>query len=285
MAFVLKGESKAGKAQILTVFRGLVPEDARCSIAPGQFSQQHLLAKLAGSLLNTYDELGTTYAITSEVFKAVITGDPVTACLKYANAFTFTPTAQHIFACNLLPSFRGGMDRAVLNRLFILQIDHAIPEEERIEDLGERIVAEEMDLLLAWAIDGASRLFREKGFPRLESAEIELAEWAESDIVAAWARGRIERVPHVGVVEADGSVVPVRLTTKALYDAFKLETVAAGHEPKSIPAINVFSQRVRMAGFKWKRDSGFRGFEGVKFKRSPEEERVDRMAAKIRLPE
>ena len=264
-AFVFKGESKAGKGQLLTVFRGLVPEDAQCAIAPGQFGQQHLLAKLTGKLLNTYDELGTTYAITSEVFKAVITADPVTACLKYANAFTFAPTAQHIFACNMLPAFRGGMDRAVLNRLFILQFDRAIPEEERIENLGQRIVDEEMDLLLAWAIEGASRLIREKGYPGLESAEEELAEWSESDPVVSWIRERLERVPLAPVGD-DGSVKPVVLAIGEMYDDFRLVAEADGHPKSAIPSKKVFSQRLRSMGFKRARNEKFRGFEGVRLK-------------------
>jgi phage/plasmid-associated DNA primase len=185
--------------------------------------------------------------------------------LKYANAFTFAPAAQHIFACNLLPGFRGGMDRAVLNRLFILQFDRAIPEEERIEDLGKRIVVEEMDLLLAWAIEGASRLIREKGFPRLESAEAELAEWSEGDPAMSWFKERIDRVT-LGMVGNDGSVDPVRLATKEMYDDFSAMAEAGGHPKSSIPTINVFSQRLRAMGLKRVRSNSFRGFEGVRFK-------------------
>jgi hypothetical protein len=276
-AFVFKGESKAGKGQLLTVFRGLVPQDAQSAVAPGQFGKPDYLAKLAGKLLNTYDELGTTYAITAEVFKAVITGDPITACLKYANAFTFTPAAQHIFACNMLPGFRGGMDQAVLNRLFILQFDHVIPVEERIEDLGKRIVAEEMELLLAWAIDGASRLIREKGFPKLESAEAELAEWSESDPVVSWIRERLEQVT-LGTVGDDGSVDPVCLAVNEMYSDFRTVAEADGHPKSSIPSKKVFSQRLRSAGLKRGRNNRFRGFVGVRFKETSA--RHERMAGR-----
>jgi hypothetical protein len=41
--------------------------------------------------------------------------------------------------------------------------------EERVEDLGERIAEEEFDLLLAWAVDGAARLIKNRGFTMPES--------------------------------------------------------------------------------------------------------------------
>jgi hypothetical protein len=263
---ILKGESKAGKAQMLIMFRGLVPASAQCSISPSQFADKNFVVELAGKLLNTYDELGSTYAVTSEVFKQIGTGDPITGCRKYGHPFTFTPTAQNIFACNLLPSFRGGVDKAVLNRLYILQLDRAIPKEERIENLGQRIVAEEMDLLLGLAIEGASRLIRAGGFPHLESAEAELAELAETDSVVAWFKDRIKRTQCLEVLEKDEVRAASRLATSEMYADYKATAEAQGHDKKSIVHINVFSQRLRSLGLKRVNENGFRGFVGVRWK-------------------
>jgi phage/plasmid-associated DNA primase len=263
--FILKGESKAGKGQMLIMFRGLVPASAQCSISPSQFADKNFVVELAGKLLNTYDELGSTYAVTSEVFKNIGTGDPITGCRKYGNPFTFAPVAQNIFACNLLPSFRGGVDKAVLNRLYILQFDRAIPKEERVSELGKRIVVEEMDLLLGLAIEGASRLIRDGRFPHLESAEAELAELAETDSVVAWFKDRIKRT-MLEKVNTDGTRSPVRLTTSQMYADYKTVSESQGHDRKSIVHVNVFSQRLRSLGLKRVNANGFRGFVGVCFK-------------------
>jgi hypothetical protein len=263
---ILKGASKAGKGQMLIMFRGLVPADAQCSISPSQFADKNFVVELAGKLLNTYDELGSTYAVTSEVFKQIGTGDPITGCRKYGHPFTFTPTAQNIFACNLLPSFRGGVDKAVLNRLYILQFDQPIPLDERIPHIGQRIVEEEMDLLLGLAIEGASRLIQAGGFPRLESAEAELAEVAETDSVTAWCKDRIKRTAF-NVVDKTGKYrSPMKLTTSQMYADYKSWAEAQGHDRKSIVQVNVFSQRLRSLGLKKVNANGFRGFEGVCFK-------------------
>jgi phage/plasmid-associated DNA primase len=271
---ILKGASKAGKAQMLIMFRGLVPASAQCSISPSQFADKNFVVELAGKLLNTYDELGSTYAVTSEVFKQIGTGDPITGCRKYGHPFTFTPTAQNIFACNLLPSFRGGVDKAVLNRLYILQLDRAIPKEERIENLGQRIVAEEMDLLLGLAIEGASRLISDGGFPHLESAEAELAELAETDSVVAWFKDRIKRTQFVEVIEKDEVRTTPRLATSEMHADYKAKAATQGHDKKSIVHINVFSQRLRSLGLKRVNENGFRGFVGVRWK----SERMSRAA-------
>ena len=275
---ILKGASKAGKAQMLIMFRGLVPASAQCSISPSQFADKNFVVELAGKLLNTYDELGSTYAVTSEVFKQIGTGDPITGCRKYGHPFTFTPTAQNIFACNLLPSFRGGVDKAVLNRLYILQLDRAIPKEERIENLGQRIVAEEMDLLLGLAIEGASRLIHDGGFPHLESTEAELVELAETDSVVAWFKDRIKRTQFVEVIEKDEVRTAPRLATSEMYADYKATAEDQGHDKKSIVHINVFSQRLRSLGLKRVNENGFRGFVGVRWK-SERMSRGDRTTA------
>jgi len=271
-AVILKGESKAGKGQILTMFRGLVPAGAQCSISPSQFADKNFVVELAGKLLNTYDELGSTYAVTSEVFKQVITGDPVTGCRKYGHPFAFPSRAQNIFACNLLPAFRGGVDKAVLNRLYIIQFDRAIEKDDRVEHLGARIVAEEMDLLLGLAIEGASRLIRAGGFPHLASSEAELEELAETDSVVLWFKDQITRT-QLEKVNTDGTRTPMRLTTNEMYASYKSWSETNGHDRKSIVHVNVFSQRLRSQGLKRMNAHGFRGFVGVQFNFAKREHR------------
>jgi putative DNA primase/helicase len=263
---VLKGVPDTGKKQLLTMFRGLVPKSAQCSISPSQFADKNFIVELAGKLLNTYDELGSTYAVTSEVFKQVATGDPVTGCRKYGHPFTISPIAQNIFACNLLPAFRGGVDPAVLKRLYIVQFDRSIPPAERVNDIGARIVAEEMELLLGLAIEGASRLIRESGFPTLKSSEDELEELAETDSVVLWFKDQITRT-QLERINKDGTRSPMRLTTSQMYADYKSWAEAQGHDRKSIAHINVFSQRLRSQGLAKLNANGFRGFLGVAFKR------------------
>jgi phage/plasmid-associated DNA primase len=93
-------------------------------------------------------------AIASDRFKAIITGEPLTGRDVYRPAIDFRPQAQHVFACNQLPTFHGGMDRGVIRRLMPIVFNRTIPEEERIPNIGQSIVAEELELVLAWAVWG-----------------------------------------------------------------------------------------------------------------------------------
>ena len=66
------------------------------------------------------------------MFKQIITGEPLTVRDLYKSAFEFRPVAQHVYATNNLPSFKGGMDRGVRRRLMILSFNRVIPVQERV---------------------------------------------------------------------------------------------------------------------------------------------------------
>jgi putative DNA primase/helicase len=177
---------------VLDLLRGLLQPGAVSSVPPSKFGDDRHLAKLVGKLLNTSDELGSAQAIASDGFKAIITGEPVTARDVYRPAIGFRSQAQHVFACNQLPAFQGGMDRGVLRRLMPIVFNRTIPEAERVPGIGQRVAEEELDLLLAWAVEGASRLLKRGRFPELASSKAALAEWAQSaDPVLGWLEERV----------------------------------------------------------------------------------------------
>ena len=191
-AVLLGRTAENGKSQVLDLLRGLLPPTAVSSVPPSKFGDDRHLAKLVGKLLNTSDELGSAQAIASDGFKAIITGEPVTARDVYRPAIGFRSQAQHVFACNQLPTFQGGMDRGVLRRLMPIVFNRTIPEAERLPGIGQRVAEEELDLLLAWAVEGASRLLERGRFPELASSKEALAEWAQSaDPVLGWLEERV----------------------------------------------------------------------------------------------
>ena len=53
--------------------------------------KEQYLAKLIGASANLSDELSNAAAISSDKFKAVITGDPVTAKIIYKEPVEFKP--------------------------------------------------------------------------------------------------------------------------------------------------------------------------------------------------
>jgi hypothetical protein len=262
-AVLLGRTAENGKSQVLDLLRGLLPPGAVSSVPPSRFGDDRHIVKLVGKLLNTSDELGTAEAIASDRFKAIITGEPLTGRDVYRPAIDFRPQAQHVFACNQLPAFHGGMDRGVIRRLMPIVFNRTIPAEERIPNIGQRIVAEELGLVLGWAVQGAARLLERGHFPDLASSREALQEWAQgADPVLGWMEDRVIAVALEVVGEG-----PPRVRSRDAYEDFKCWALGEGYSPSALPNINNFVQRVRAAGaskgIAYKHSGAFRGFEGL----------------------
>ncbi|EKE44937.1 putative ATPase [Oceaniovalibus guishaninsula JLT2003] len=143
-------------------------------------------------------------------------------------------------------------------RLLLITFTRTIPLEERVEDIGKRIAAEEPDLLLAWAVEGASRLIRQRNYAIPQSCHEELLEWVLSeDPVAAWVDACVKVVPIVN----GGPTI----ATRDAHLRFQNWALAEGYKPEKLPAINGFVQRVqaRVAGIQHKRTSSGRYLVGL----------------------
>lgn len=208
-ALVLLGTSAAnGKSELLAMLSGLLPKDAVCAIPLSRFSDERMLAQLAGRMLNACAELGTSRAIAAETFKAVVTGDEIVGREVFCPATFFRPVALHIFATNALPPFHGGIDPGVERRLLVLSFKRTIPEDQRIAEIGSRIANEEANALLAFAVEGAGRVLRAGRFIQPATSRQTLREWVyQADPVLAWKERRTAYTPAeqtpVGVAYAD----------------------------------------------------------------------------------
>jgi hypothetical protein len=236
-AVVLKGEkAENGKSQILDLIRGLLPASAIASVTAAKMGDERFIVGLRSKLLNAADELSGSKAIASDTVKAVITGEPVSGRDVYRSAITFRPVAQHVFATNTLPTFSGGMDRGVQRRLLVVTFNRVIPVEERIEHIGIKVGEEEPDLLLAWAVAGAARLIRQRGFKLPESSKFALRDWLfGADPVLAWTEARVRgRDPAGGGYKS-----------RDAHWMFKEWALANGFRDSAIPAVNGFVQRLQ----------------------------------------
>src|SRR5262249_10697439 len=126
-----------------------------------------------------------------DAFKKMITGDEFAARGVYRDTVTYRPRAQHVFACNAMPPFQGGIDPGVLRRLIILEFNRVIPKEER-DGKVEQLPIEHADEFLAWIVDGASRYIRQGAFTVPASSKAALEDWSHrADPVLSWISDRI----------------------------------------------------------------------------------------------
>jgi P4 family phage/plasmid primase-like protien len=242
-AVILAGKTaENGKSQILDLLRGLLPPEAIASVPAGKMSDERFLPGLIGKHLNAADELSGAAAIASDTFKAIVTGEPVTARDVYHSAVTFRPIAQHVFCTNILPSFSGGMDRGVRRRLLVINFNRVIPKHERVENIGQIIAEEEADLLLAWAVKGASRLIGQRDFTVPPSSDEALQNWLRTaDPVIAWAE------VHVIPIDPEAPEWPsAKMKSSSAYLHFKGFALTEGFSKDRLPALNGFVQRLTM---------------------------------------
>jgi putative DNA primase/helicase len=232
-AIVMHGpKAQNGKAQFLDAMRGLLPAEAVAAVSPAQFGEDAFLVQLVGRLLNAREELSVD-AIVSNKFKEVVTGDLLMARDVYSRAVMFRAKALNVFAANNLPTFKGGFDRGVQRRLLLIPFNRMIPEEERLPGLGARIAAEEPELLLAFAVEGAARLVSRGFFSEPQSCKRALRDWIHTaDPVLAWHAERTEY--------AEGA----RWLQREAYSDFRTWAVAEGFGAQHLPAINNFSARL-----------------------------------------
>jgi P4 family phage/plasmid primase-like protien len=261
-AVILKGaRAENGKSQILDLARGLLPASAVSSVTAGRMGDERHVVGLIGKLLNASDELSSSAAIASEIFKTIVTGEPVDGRDVYKSRIEFRSIAQHIFATNNLPPFQGGMDRGVQRRLLVITFNRIIPVEERVEAIGRRIASEEADLLLAWAVEGASRLIKQRNFTIPPSSKAALIEWIlGADPVLAWLDECVEAKPHY-----DGYPC---MTSRVAHNHFLEWATAEGFKKDKLPGVNGFVQRVQAnaQGIDHKRTSKGRVFLGLTLK-------------------
>jgi P4 family phage/plasmid primase-like protien len=257
-AVVLHGKTaENGKSQVLELARGLLPASAIGCVPASKMGDERHVIGLAGKFLNASDELSPE-AIASDTFKSVVTGEPISGRDVYKSRVEFRSMAQNLFAANQLPSFKGGIDKGVQRRLLVIPFNRSIPIEERVEEIGKRIASEEQDQLLAWAVEGASRLIRQRNFAVPESCREALREWVlGDDPIAAWIEACVQVCPIV-----NGSPA---IATRDAHERFIKWAKWEGFRPERLPGINGFVQRVqaRVAGMESKRTKKGRLFVGI----------------------
>ncbi len=219
ICLVLLGNDGAnGKSTLLKTLRALFPPDTVRSIAPHAWARGFQLAQLAGARLNVVNELPEADIAGGDLFKAVISGDAVSAEHKYTDPFTLLPRAGHLFACNGLPGTRdqsGGYWR----RWLVLPFERTFKEHEQDRGL-EAALAAELAGIAARVLAAAGKL-RARGYLITPDASAEAKElWQlETDTVRQWVRDCAEPDPAAHTKLPD------------LYPTFKGWATANGHVP------------------------------------------------------
>jgi putative DNA primase/helicase len=144
-------------------------------------------AEVENRLLNYSSELNPAGA-DIDIFKTIVSGEPVTARRLYKDPFTYRPTVKMIFNANKLPAETERTD-AYFRRFLIVPFDVTIPKEEIDVKLPQKIIDRELPGVLNWIIEGLQRITRQERFTdSSKAAEALQAYKEESNSVAQFVK-------------------------------------------------------------------------------------------------
>ncbi|HIF5533494.1 TPA: phage/plasmid primase, P4 family [Vibrio parahaemolyticus] len=239
-AVLLHGAGGSGKSLVLKVLESLLSSDAIATVSPMQMDKDYKVATLAGKRFNLVPELDKDTPIPSAAFKAIIGGDTINAREPYGKSFNFTPNVTNWFNGNFFPKTTDHT-LGFYRRWAIVHFHNTKPVSERDPFLLEKIVANELPMILTWAIEGVED-YLQQGYD-LCTGDIAnhslyfspahhqyLAKWlAETDSVKGWLSDSGEN----GILkrERGSSVPPLKLSIG--YTIYKDWCVTAGIKPYS----------------------------------------------------
>ena len=235
------GQGGTGKSQFLHILGGVVPENARCSIDPQRLASDQHGAKLAGMALNLVYECDEGELMKEAGLKAIVSGETVTRRAVYQDCITFTPTALHVFAGNILPPAPGATGAFWDRWLPLAFTTRFRGEAGEVKGIGHLVASQEIEAVLAWAVRcGRAMLSRDQpGYTMPASTAEIFAHWKHTaDPVRLW------RGDHC--TEPTGVGVSTWTARKALYDDYREWCVSNGH--RGILSSTRFYGRLRQYG-------------------------------------
>jgi putative DNA primase/helicase len=162
VSFFLSGKGRNGKSVLSGIVQEMIGQARVSNMALDELTaDKFATSALVGKRLNVGDETNTHKDSTSAMFKKLVSVDRLKAERKFRDSFSYKPRAKYLFLVNGTPTF-DGFDEAMKARIICIPFFRFFTEAERDWTLKERIVKNEMPVVIAWAMDGLRRLKRNK---------------------------------------------------------------------------------------------------------------------------
>lgn len=171
-ALLLIGEGANGKSTILYILENLLGEKNRSAVPLEKLNNSHYIANLFGKLVNISIETNAKSEVYDAMFKAIVSGDTVTADQKFRPPFEFRPYCKLIYALNNMPRV-DDKTSAFFRRLLIVRFNRQFDDSIANKNLKYELL-QELDGIFLWALEGLRNLWRRGYFAidRIMEAEI-----------------------------------------------------------------------------------------------------------------
>lgn len=240
---VLSGAPESGKSTTIEIAEKMFASGCIC-VPPQHFGDREAVRAFRGARLNSVSEMPKADVADTETFKALISGDTVSARELYVGTFSLRSRAGHLYACNELmgtSDFTEGWFR----RFMLITFDRVFKSNDKVVNYAGRL-AVELPGIINWAVEGVRSLVRMNGYLVTESTNTAKDEWKfESDSVRQFVEDRVERTEGL------------ELAAPELYSAYCTWSDLNGH--RRMASIK-FSKRMKLLGFVCQRNA-----EGAKW--------------------
>jgi len=235
---ILLGNGANGKSTCLEIAESVFPANSVTSVPPQDWGKQFSTVALVGCLANLVNEIPEHDIVNNSIFKSIISGEPVRGERKFQESFKFRPRAGHIFAANSLPATNDQSD-GFWRRFLIVPFDRNM-EKAAVHRRGiaQQIVRAEQPAIVGWALEGAARVQRQRGYTESVSSTRLVAQWRrDTDSVLLFLETECVKEPNPST------------SATILYQRYRIWAVECGFRPVSL---TVFGKRAKQSGYKIK---------------------------------
>lgn len=182
------GRGANGKSVLINVLATILGDYATAlPFSSLQFQKQegipNDMAGLAGRRLVTMVEANDGLRLNEAKLKSLSGNDRISARFLHGEFFTFQPVAKFVLAMNHKPIAKDDSE-GFWDRIHLVPFNHTFPPGERDAGLQARLIAEEGEGILAWAVYGCLR-WKESGLRKPPAVVAATEEYqAESDQLA-----------------------------------------------------------------------------------------------------
>ncbi len=156
-AFLFIGSGANGKSTLIHVINMLLGKANVSTIPLADLEKPFQRHELAGKLVNFASENEfSRNGFNSQYFKAIVSGDPIAAEIKYGATYTFEPFCKIIMAMNSLPITRDLTD-GLKRKMLIIPFDAQFKGKKADKYLKDKL-KNELNGIFNFAIKGLKRL-------------------------------------------------------------------------------------------------------------------------------
>ena len=232
---LLYGTGANGKSGVFEILLKLLGYEnvSNYSLANLTDSTGYYRAEIGDKLLNYASEISGS--IGQDHFKAMASGEPITARRPYRDAANLRQYAKLIFNCNELPKDTE-QTHGFFRRFMIIPFEVTIPTEEQDPELYTKITDSELSGILNMILEGLQRLLQLGKFTVCQAAENSVKKYElESNSVASFLSERLYQPS-----------TKTTLPLQQLFTDYKEHCTYSLYKPCSV---RTFSDRLKKLGY------------------------------------